>query len=426
MPTVLDVIADQAVRSVFQPIVDLDSGCVVGYEALARGPVGSDLETPAELFGSARRLGALAALDDACRIAAFRGALRCGLLAPLTLFVNVEPEVLDTAPLDDLLAIAATAPRELRVVFEITERSLGARPAELLRTVERIRKLGWQIALDDVGADPASLAFMPLLRPEVVKLDLRFAQERPGPETAAVMHAVSAYAEQSGALVLAEGIEDERHLAMARGFGARLGQGWLFGRPQETLSELPVGELPLPRFVPELASSTSPFGVLPASTLLRTATKGVLIELSKTLEREALGHGSTAIIAATFQAARYFTPATARRYAALADAVGFVCALGEGLRADLLPGVRGANLTADDPVRGEWDVVVLTPHFAAALLARDLGDSGPDGERRFSYALTYHRETVVRAAGALLSRIVPAAADVVVPLADVEPLRDAA
>jgi EAL domain-containing protein (putative c-di-GMP-specific phosphodiesterase class I) len=409
LPTVLDVIADQAVRSVFQPIVDLDTGSVVGYEALARGPLGSDLESPAELFGSARRLGALAALDDACRIAAFRGALRCGLLSPLTLFVNVEPEVLDAAPLDDLLAIAASAPGKLRVVFEITERSLGARPAELLRTVERIRRLGWQIALDDVGADPASLAFMPLLRPEVVKLDLRFAQERPGPAAAAVMHAVSAYAEQSGALVLAEGIEDERHLAMARGFGARLGQGWLFGRPQEELSSLAIGELPLPRFVPDLATDTSPFGALPAATPLRTATKGVLIELSKTLEREALGHGSTAIVAATFQEARFFTPATAERYEVLARSAGFVCALGADMATDLLPGVRGAHLGADDPVRGEWDVVVLTPHFAAALLARDLGDTGPDANRRFSYALTYHRDTVVRAAGALLSRIVPAA-----------------
>ena len=111
MPTVLDVIADQAVRSVFQPIVDLDYRLASSATRRSRaGPLGSDLETPAELFGSARRLGALAALDDACRIAAFRGALRCGLLAPLTLFVNVEPEVLDTAPLDDLLAIAATAP----------------------------------------------------------------------------------------------------------------------------------------------------------------------------------------------------------------------------------------------------------------------------------------------------------------------------
>ena len=86
--------------------------------------------------------------------------------------------MLDTAPADDLLAIAGSAPGRLQVVVEITERALASRPAELLRTAERIRELGWAIALDDVGAETASLAFMALLRPEVVKLDLA---PRPGP-----------------------------------------------------------------------------------------------------------------------------------------------------------------------------------------------------------------------------------------------------
>ena len=112
------------------------------------------------------------------------------------------------------------APGELRVVLEITERALGARPAELLRTVERVRALGWGVALDDVGAETMSLAFMPLLRPDVVKLDLRLVQERPGPAIAEIMNAVNAYAEQTGAVVLAEGIETEAHLAMARALGA--------------------------------------------------------------------------------------------------------------------------------------------------------------------------------------------------------------
>ena len=58
-------------------------------------------------------------------------------------------------------------------------------------------------------------------------------------------------------------------------------------------------------------------------------------------------------------------------------------------------------------MRGEWDVVVLGPHFSAALLARDLGDDGPDLQRTFEYALTYDRDTVVRAASALLSRVAP-------------------
>ena len=240
------LIALDELRVVFQPIVDIDASTVVGYEALARGPAGSPLESPAKLFAAARAAGCLGALDNACRERAFREALSSDHLAPLTLFVNVEPEVLDAAPLRELVRIASSAPRALHVVFEITERAIAARPAELLRTVERIRANGWAVALDDVGADPTSLAFMSLLRPEVVKLDLRLIQERPNQEIAAIMHAVNAYTEGSGALLLAEGIETDAHLAAARGLGARFAQGWLFGRPGTEPSPLPVAAANLP------------------------------------------------------------------------------------------------------------------------------------------------------------------------------------
>ncbi len=408
---VRDVLLGAGVRSVFQPIVELDTGDVVAYEALARGPVGP-LERPDRLFAAARAEGLLAQLDEACRAAAFRGAVASGLLAPLTLFVNVEPEVLDSAPLDELLAIAEGAPGDLRVVVEITERALAARPAELLRTVARVRELGWGVALDDVGADAMSLAFMPLLQPDVVKLDLRLVQERPGAAVAEIMHAVNAYAQASGATVLAEGIEDERHLTMARALGAHLGQGWLFGRPGPApVPGLRAGELRLLE-APAVGrfAESSPFALLPPGTPLRRSPKSLLIELSKQLEREALRIGSTCVVAATFQEARHFTPAATGRYRDLVERTGFVCALGEGLPAEPLPGLRGAALSPHDPVRGEWDVVVLGPHFAVALLARDLGDDGPDPRRTFEYALTYDRRTVVAAAHSLLSRVAPRAA----------------
>jgi EAL domain-containing protein (putative c-di-GMP-specific phosphodiesterase class I) len=408
-----------AVRSVYQPIIELDTGRVVAYEALARGPEGP-LERPDQLFGAACRAGRLAELDEICRAAAFRGAVEHGLLAPLTVFVNVEPEVLDSAPLDDLLAIAGTAPQELRVVVEITERALATRPAELLRTVERIRELGWGVAVDDVGAESLSLAFLPLLAPDVVKLDLRLVQERPGPAIAEIMNAVNAHAERTGAVVLAEGIETEEHLLMARALGATLGQGWLFGRPRSGPdSGREVGTLVLPGAA-GTRPTESPFGCLRPGTPLRRSAKALLIELSKQLEREAMRIGETAVVAATFQDARHFTPATTRRYTDLVDRTGFVCALGAGLPVEPLPGLRGAALLPTDELRQEWDVVVLGPHFSAALLARDLGDGGPDLARTFEYGLTYDRDTVVRAACALLSRVAPRSAptrDVVAPRA---------
>jgi EAL domain-containing protein (putative c-di-GMP-specific phosphodiesterase class I) len=423
--SVRGILATRTLRALFQPIVDLDSGALVGYEALARGPVGSPLESPLELFAAARAEGLLAELDSACRAQAFSAAVESDRLAPLTLFVNVEPEVLDDAPLDDLLQIAATAPRALRVVFEITERAISARPAELLRTVARIREHGWAIALDDVGADPRSLAFMSLLQPEVVKLDLRLIQERPSPEIAAIMHAVNAYTEGSGALLLAEGIETPDHVATARALGARFGQGWLFGRPSEEPSPLRVAGAELTRSHVEPAPNRSPFDCLAAGTPLRRAGKRLLIELSKQLEQEALSRGDTALVAAAFQEARHFTIPTAQRYRRLVDETAFVCVFGKGLVSAPLPGIRGATLAPDDPLVGEWDVIVLTPHFAAALLARDLGDSGPDLERTFEYALTYRRDVVVRAASALMSRVAPDTVSLQAP-ASLEALADAA
>jgi PAS domain S-box-containing protein len=403
------VLEDGAVTSLFQPIVELDTGRVVAYEALARGPEGP-LFAPDALFAAARAAGCLTELDQACRAAALRGAVQQGLLAPLTVFVNVEPDALDDAPLATLFDRADQFPDDLRVVLEITERALAARPAELLRTVARVRELGWAVALDDVGAESLSLAFMPLLRPDVVKLDLRLVQERPGPAIAEIMNAVNAYAESTGAVVLAEGIEDGNHLTMARALGATLGQGWLFGRPG--VGAVPgqrIGTLRLPpaRSSDAESAQLSPFACLPPEVPVREAPKALLIELSKQLERQAMRLGETCVVAAAFQEARHVTPSTRQRYRDLVERVGFVAALGEDLPVEPLPGLRGAHLAPTDPVRGEWDIVVLSPHFSAALLARDLGDQGPDLDRRFAFALTYERDTVVRAARALLSRVAP-------------------
>ena len=109
--------------------------------------------------------------------------------------------------------------------MELTERALTEHPAELLGAVANLRRCGCGIALDDVGTDRRSLALMPFLRPNVIKLDLRLVQSRPTHEIAGVVTAVSAEAERSGATVLAEGVETEEQVLTALGMGAELGQG---------------------------------------------------------------------------------------------------------------------------------------------------------------------------------------------------------
>ncbi|MEZ5259397.1 MAG: EAL domain-containing protein [Ilumatobacteraceae bacterium] len=142
----------------------------MGFEALARWPGRPDV-TPDAVFAAARRAGRTAELDWACRLSAVRGALEHGLGRDPVLFVNVEPEALAAPVPAEARATLQTARRELRVMIELTERSLVRRPADLLRVVTWARTQGWGIALDDVGAEPASLALLPFLAPDVVKLD---------------------------------------------------------------------------------------------------------------------------------------------------------------------------------------------------------------------------------------------------------------
>jgi diguanylate cyclase (GGDEF)-like protein/PAS domain S-box-containing protein len=299
----------------------------------------------------------------------------------------------------------------LTVILELTERALTTQPAQLLQTVARVRALGWGVALDDVGADPASLALLPLVQPDVVKLDLALVQQRPTSQIAAVVNAVNAEVERSGTVLLAEGIETEAHLRTARAFGATVGQGWYFGRPgplPSTLPPFPPEVAPL-LVVPRLDGTAypSPFALAAADRPVRSADKRLLIEISKQLEAQAYAAGDSAIVLAAFQDASFFTPATRRRYTGLVRSCSFVAALGEGMPSEPLPGLRGAVIARGDPLRGEWDIAVLGPHFSACLVAQDLGDSGPDMQRRFAFVLSHDRELTIRVAASLMSRVWP-------------------
>ena len=403
------VISSGAVRTLYQPIVDLDSGETVAFEALARGPEGSHLESPAALFGEAARLGLTGELDRVCRSVAIEGALDANVQPPINLFVNVEPATLTSR--DPILCHEeAMLGEQIRVVVEFTERELAARPAEILGAIRWLRARGCGIALDDVGANESSLALLPFLSPDVIKLDLSLVQERDASRDAAhVINAAAAEVERSGAILLAEGIETEEHLVRARAMGATLGQGWYFGRPRELEpadAEPPRSDCVLRRRVRNMREGT-PFNLVADSRRIRRGDKRLLLALSRQLEAEALSLGDEAVLMATFQEKRFFTERSSNRYVQISKQAAFVGALGVGMDSKPAAGVRGARLAPDDPLRREWDVVVVGPHFAGAFVARDLGDVGPDSDRRFDFFVTYDRALVLEAARALMVKIVP-------------------
>jgi EAL domain-containing protein (putative c-di-GMP-specific phosphodiesterase class I) len=410
------VIAERSIVSLYQPIfyigdqnIPREEYPVVAYEALARGPKGSPVEYPDKLFGTARAVGRLAELDWICRAAAVQGAMDAGLKAPYTLFCNMEPEAIDAPPPFDLRETWERAKQEVRVMSEITERAMTVRPAELLSTAGGIRDAGWGIALDDVGTDPASLALMPFLDPDVIKLDLRLIQDTPTEDLAEVINAVNAEAERSNLTILSEGVETVEHERTSLAFGASLGQGWLYGRPGPLPNPLPEATRQVQLLGRKLSARQARVSrIVGTMQSIRRGNKPILLSMSKHLETQARSLGETCVVLAMFEDARFFAGATKARYERLAGETAFVGVLAPSIGAEPALGVRSANIDANDELFGQWGVCVVAPHFAAAFIARPFGDRNvADDQRQYDFALTYNRENVIETARNMMSKITP-------------------
>jgi DICT domain-containing protein len=188
-----------------------------------------------------------------------------------------------------------------------------------------------------------------------------------------------------------------------------VGQGWYYGRPGPLPASLPPTG-PQLRLLPLNGDSQAgtPFSIVAGARPVTRTSKELLMPISRYLEAQA-GEGSQPpVLLACFQDSQHFTKRTAQRFTLIAAHSPLVAAFGAGLDEEPVPGVRGAHLEAGDPLAGEWNVIVVGPHYAAALVARDLGDTGPDPERRFDYVVTHDRGLVVAAARSLLQWLTPA------------------
>lgn len=392
------------IRAVFQPLVDLRDGRVRGYEALARGPEDSPLAMPSGLFAAARRLGMVAEVDWACRAAAFSGALAAGLQRPLGLFVNAEPEALGMPCPEHLVPVWLEASRDLHLVVELTERDLVARPARLVHVVQQLRELGCSIALDDVGAHPDSLTLMPILEPDVIKLDIGIVQRAPDTAAARVLHAVAAQAERTGAIIVAEGIETAEHLTTALAYGATVGQGWLFAHPADGLDVTTGSGLAPPVRAATLEDVGTPFTVVAERGGVRHGAAEVIRVMARHLLEQATVLGSPPVVLCVLPGNAEGIAATAD-IDALSGLAGSSAVLGiasHGGPAHLPDGVLRHALGETDPLTAEWDIVVVGAHFAAAVVARRLPAGSADGP--WAFALTHDRETVITVARSLLAR----------------------
>jgi diguanylate cyclase (GGDEF)-like protein len=218
---------------VYQPIVALPDGRVIGVEGLIRPLPPSPFANPGQLFAAAEAAGAVTRLDLACIDTIIAGAHR--LPPDQFLTINLAPSTLEASEFSSGALLAILARYDFspdRVVIELTEHQpLG--DVEVARSrMAACRRAGIRFAADDIGAGNAGLRLLSEIEFDVLKVDLSLVQrsESGGPSSA-VLSSVVDLASRTGAFVIAEGIERSVQLAPLLRLGITAGQGFYLGRP---------------------------------------------------------------------------------------------------------------------------------------------------------------------------------------------------
>jgi EAL domain-containing protein (putative c-di-GMP-specific phosphodiesterase class I)/GGDEF domain-containing protein len=227
------IIRSEALEVLFQPVVEIDSGTVLGAEALVRGPADSIFEAPRAMFALSARVGVATQLDRACCTAALDAFARAGATGKL--FLNVLPESVE----DDgwrhgrfraALASCALSPEQL--VLEVSERAAAPDPQTRLAGLGRLKQEGFGLALDDVGTGRIALAALERSGLDFLKLDVSFVRNiHESLIQQELLLTLARLAERIGGAVIAEGVESEDEARALAERGARYAQGYLFAAP---------------------------------------------------------------------------------------------------------------------------------------------------------------------------------------------------
>ncbi len=245
---IVEVIARGQLRPVYQPVVELTTDRVLGYEGLIRPTEPSPFNDPAGLFAAAEASGHVVELDFACLEAIVGGAAQIPDDAFLS--VNLTPKTIEapqfsTAALLSILARHGFPPE--RLVIELTEHEPITDVEKVRLRVDTCRRAGMRLAADDLGAGNAGLRLLSDLQFDVVKVDLGLVQRSaPGGQASAVVESIVAFATRTGALVIGEGVEYSEQVDQLIALGVPAAQGYLLGRP---------GPLPVTQTTAEAAAA---------------------------------------------------------------------------------------------------------------------------------------------------------------------------
>lgn len=235
-----ELIMKESINTVFQPIVRFEDNKVIGYEALSRGPAGTEYENPYLLFDAAAEADVLFELDRLCRKKALINSR--SINPGHKLFINCfptavhDPEFRD-AYLTSFLEEVKINP--VNIVLEITEREAIENYELFKEAVAYYSGLGFSIAVDDTGTGYSGLETLFELRPDFIKVDMSIVRgidkNKVKQELAKALIALS---KELNSTVIAEGIETEEELHALREIGVKIGQGFLFARPDTLFADI--------------------------------------------------------------------------------------------------------------------------------------------------------------------------------------------
>lgn len=232
------VIESGGLSSVYQPIVHLPTGRILGYEGLVRVNPGTGFQHTGALFDAAEIAGRVLDLDRAALEVVLGGAHEIPLGTLVSL--NVSPRSLEAPEFTAATFLAILQRHRMapeRVLLELTERDAIRDPDRLRGTIRTLQDAGVRVAADDVGAGNAGLRLLSQFRFDVVKIDLSLVQGGANQDqTMSVLTSLVDLARGWGALTIAEGVETAAQLQMIRQLGIDAGQGYLLGRPGAVLA----------------------------------------------------------------------------------------------------------------------------------------------------------------------------------------------
>jgi EAL domain-containing protein (putative c-di-GMP-specific phosphodiesterase class I) len=220
-----EVLETQALKPVYQPIWDMVSGAPIGFEALCRFD-GEPYRSPDLWFNEAAEVGLALELELAALAKALEGS--ADLPDHCYLSVNVSPQTAMSPRLAEVIEAHAKG----RLLLEITEHAPVEDYQALHDALAPLRARGIQLAVDDAGAGYSSLQHIIRLHPDVIKLDMSLTRDIDTDQALRSMAvALIHFSRQTGAKIIAEGIETEGEKEMLSTLGVSAGQGYYLGRP---------------------------------------------------------------------------------------------------------------------------------------------------------------------------------------------------